>query len=109
MGRLVEIAREILDGRRGVLDGARVLSALLYRCGLDRDDDLILIISVDSETDRFPLGEVRKRWDPNVLAELDSEIQASEDFYRERIRRGCNLIISRFDYPDDVDGDVLRR
>lgn len=105
----MEVAREVLDRRSGILEGARALETCLFRCGLEDDADLIIIRGVDSESDRFPLGKARENWDPKALAELDPEIKASGEYYRDVIEEACRRIVVRFGYPDDADGDALRR
>src|SRR5262249_3433177 len=77
--------------------------------GLETDEDLIIILGVDSESDRFPVGKARDKWDPKALAELDPEMKASAEFYRKAIEDACRNIVARFDYRDDADGDALRR
>ena len=94
--RLVAAARDLLEGRIGILEGSRTLTGLMHQCGLEGDNDLIILQGVDSESDRFPLGPVRNLWDPKALAELDPEIAAESDSYRGVVVRACELIVERY-------------
>ena len=58
---LVDTARGVLDGSIGVIEGCRALAALRHQVDVDSlDPDFLPIIGIDSETDHFPIGDVRK-------------------------------------------------
>ncbi len=98
--RAVQIAHEVLAGRLGVMEGARSLSALRTQVGVaEFDDDFIVFLAVDSETDHLPLGSVRQYWDPLALARKDAEAAEIAKSARPDVFAACRRIISRFAPP----------
>ena len=71
----VDVARAVVDKREGICAGSRLLSGLAHVLAPDSgiDPDFAVLLALDSETDRFPLGKVRDRWDPAALRALDVE------------------------------------
>ncbi|HTV85382.1 MAG TPA: hypothetical protein VME63_08245 [Dyella sp.] len=58
------------------------------------DDKLFRpFIGVDSETDRFPVGQVRERWSVEALAEVDAERFAAEEHFRGWIMESGNTLL----------------
>lgn len=89
---VAKVATDVLTGRLDPLVGCR---QLVQRHGelpehVRTSPHLILLVGIESETDGFPLGEVRERWDPGVLASLDEErrayVRANIDALREAMR-----------------------
>ncbi|WP_288380798.1 hypothetical protein [uncultured Massilia sp.] len=73
--QVVSTAQAMLDGQLSFLIGSRRLAALRHEIDAAADDsDLLVFVSIDSETDAFPLGEVREHWDQDALARLEPEI-----------------------------------
>lgn len=98
--RLVEIAQAILDGRVGVIAGARTM--MRYRLDVDPeqdDQDLLGMTGIESQTDHLPLGDVRKYWDPEALREKDAELAQCEAFFREHAVACCRAIVDRYTRP----------
>lgn len=50
-------------------------------------------IGVDSETDRFPVGQVRELWSADALAKADVERIAAEDHYREWVMESASILL----------------
>jgi hypothetical protein len=63
-------------------------------------------VVIDSETDHLPMGDVRQRWAPDVLARKDVEIQEAEAFYRDCAFAACERLLARFDSTSDKRCDV---
>jgi len=93
-----DIARAILDGKRGVCDGCRALTRLAHDIVPDWrvDPDFVVFGALDSDSDRFPLGDARRHWHPSVLSELDSEREQLEERVRPKVTVACLSIVSRF-------------
>lgn len=53
----------------------------------------LFITEVSSESDRFPIGEVRKTGSPEHLAELDLDKEKFFAFYRSQVLDSCTSII----------------
>jgi hypothetical protein len=93
-----DVARAILDGTRDICDGCRALTRLAHDLVSDwvADPDFRVIGALDSDSDRFPLGEVRRRWHAGVLAELDAEREELEERAKPAITAACRSIVDRF-------------
>src|SRR5690349_11817763 len=61
--QVVETAEAMLNGQISFLLGARHLANFRFEAGVSGDDaDFLTFVGIASETDSFPLGEVRKYW-----------------------------------------------
>jgi hypothetical protein len=96
--KIVEVAQSILDGRVSVIAGARQIHELCSgHVGLDqRDPDINTFVGIDSETDDLPIGDVRRYWAPDALAQKDVEIARCEAIYRELALKAASNLIGRF-------------
>jgi hypothetical protein len=86
-------AKAFLAGQAGVIETARALLGL-RNVRPELNDSVMTFVGIDSETDTFPLDEVRKLWAPDALARLDPKIAADTEHYREYIRKACEQIVS---------------
>jgi len=100
--RVVETATAILEGRVCVTAGARVLSELALDLLAQREDSFVVFLGVDSETDAFPLGDVRSHWNPNALVREDASRQLYEQTVRPRVNLACGELIRRYRWPSAV-------
>jgi len=93
-----DVARAIVDGQRGICDGCRALARLAHDLVPDWrvDPDFVVFGALDSESDRFPLGTVRDRWDPTALAALDIERLDMERRAEPEVMAACRSILARF-------------
>jgi hypothetical protein len=99
--KAVVIAQAILSGESTVLDGARKLLPALGECELeDEDEDRLVWVMIESDTDDLPRSEHRKYWAPLALAGLDPRIRAYEADVREIALSSCRSIIDRFAVPN---------
>ena len=92
------VARGILEGKQGICEGCRALKGLAYDVVPDwvADPDFVVVGALDSDSDRFPLGQVRDRWDPTALAALDLERQEMERRAEPDVLVACRSIVARF-------------
>jgi hypothetical protein len=100
--RVVETATAILEGRLCVTEGARVLGELAFDLSAQRDDAFVVLIDVDSESDAFPLGDVRAHWNPSALAREDESRRLYEETVRSRVNLACSELIRRYRWPSVV-------
>src|SRR5262245_11310498 len=70
---VVRVSRDILAGSIELTQGVRSLFHLQFPLRAETDSDFLMITGVYSETDSFPLGEHRARWQPAALARVDRE------------------------------------
>ncbi|HWD92769.1 MAG TPA: DUF2489 domain-containing protein [Verrucomicrobiae bacterium] len=94
---VVSTARGVLSGAVGIVEGARRLAKLSHDLGVDRDQDFIFFIGVDSETDHLPVGEVRRHWAAEALRQKDEELRKCEASFRDGAFQGCQSLIQRYD------------
>ena|SRR5579871_3618109 len=95
--RVLVVAKDTLDGIVGIIEGSRMLFDLRHTVTEDSfDPDFNIFVLVASETDHLPIGEVRKYWAPDSLAQKDIEIKETEEFYRNDVKAGCRKLIQRF-------------
>jgi len=97
---VVETAEGIGSGKLGVVAGVRVLVGLAHRIGADREPDFLFLIGVDSESDHFPIGEIRHRWNISSLKEKDLALAAFEESMRDRVHQVCRRLIERYSPSD---------
>jgi len=95
---VLNVAREVLAGDRGVIEGSIVLAGYGHRIVPDWrvDPDFVIFGALASETDHLPFGEVRSRWSADGLAKADEEIEAITEAYRAKVLAACANLISRF-------------
>jgi hypothetical protein len=91
-------ALDLIEGRLGVVETSRALSKLAYWTGTRDDPDLLTFIAIDSETDSFPIGDVRKLWADHALALQDVEIAKAESFYRPSALEAASHLAERFEW-----------
>jgi hypothetical protein len=95
---IVRVSRRILDGSVGVIAGAREMTQVRFRShSNEKDDDFLVFEGIDSETGHLPVGEVRKHWSLDALAQKDVEIKAAEDFFRARAHTAARTLIKRYE------------
>jgi hypothetical protein len=96
---MVRVARGILDGSIGIVVGARQLTGLRFSSQAEKDDDILVFIGIDSETDHLPVGDVRRHWNEGALKTKDEELQRYETHVKERAFRACENFIARHGGP----------
>jgi hypothetical protein len=98
--QVVQTAKRMLSGQLNFLEGARQLAALQYETGVrDDDPDFRTFVGIASESDDFPLGQVREEWSTDVLARLQPEIDRVVAWARTSAGgdAACHSLVSRFD------------
>jgi len=95
--RVVEIARQVILGTLGVIEGSRELSQLRHAVSdNDHDPDFSFFVALDSETDDLPLGSVRTHWAAYALAKKDEQIRRIEADTRDEALQHCERLVLRF-------------
>jgi hypothetical protein len=98
MAEAVRLARAVLSGEVGVLEGCIPLASIAHDAVPDwtSDPDFVIFGGVASEIDALPFGPVRERWGSGALARADADIARYSDLVREQILEACRHIIARF-------------
>src|SRR5690242_15905708 len=94
---IIHVSRSILDQSMGVIEGARLLAALRFRVRAENDDDFLVFTGIASQTDDFPIGEVRNHWNADALARYDIDRQRAETDFRESAETACRNLIRKYD------------
>jgi hypothetical protein len=97
----VRVARAILSGDIGVLDGCIPLAALAHKVVSDWrvDPDFVVFGGIASEADALPLGKVRAQWSSAALAKADVEIARYTQLVKEQVLSACRNVVERFEAP----------
>jgi len=94
---IVRVASRMLGGDVGIVAGSREITRTHFRSHSgDRDKDYLFLVGVESETQHFPLGDFRSKWDTQALVEKDSELTRYEDRRREQVMVACRNLVSRY-------------
>lgn len=80
--RLIGELESLMSGHRGITEASRIISALRFDLEEESNALFLPFVGIDSETDTFPLGHVRDRWQPAALAALDVRRSELEAIYR---------------------------
>ena len=93
--RIREIARKILTGDIGIVEGSREICRA--RSGLPdsqlQAEVLHPFIAFESELHDFPIGESRKYWSEKALAEKDGELEHMVADAEREIRGACVALL----------------
>jgi hypothetical protein len=96
--KVVEIAQDILSSKKGIIEGARLLTRL--QSTVTRDDfdpDFLPFVAIVAETEDLPTGKECDFWASNALQEKGKEIQQAEELHRDEAFAACRVLIARFD------------
>jgi hypothetical protein len=96
--KALNVARSILEGDVGIIEGARLLSSFGHELVPDWtvDPDFVVLGALDSETDHLPVGAERKLWEQKALAERDAIVSRIEAEAKEEVESACRNILRRF-------------
>ncbi len=83
----------MIDGKLNLIKGCRKLALLRRDIGATEDEMFHPFIAVDSETDHFPLGEMRKQCSQSYLRKSDSEMDAYFEGASQEIIDACKKLI----------------
>lgn len=93
-----QLAQKMIDNKIDFVEGCRKIAQLsssyLDNSDIDHlDEHLLVIRGVSSESDRFPIGEVRTTCSQKHLAELDLQKDDFIIFYSSTVLSSCQNII----------------
>jgi hypothetical protein len=97
--KVAKIASNVLKGEQSILTAAREIVSLKSELNIDEnDDDMLVFILIDSETDHLPVGPEKEHWDPNALLDKQKEIQKSEKWALSFGLDACQRLFERFSH-----------
>jgi len=92
---IVSVAKKILEGALGVIEGARILKSFRVHSAFENDEDILVAVAIDSDSDSFPIGEMRKNWSPDALCIKDKEMELIQNYYRDYLFSACDRLLKR--------------
>lgn len=105
---LLELCKDLLEGRKGVIETSREMMRWRFSIGPESDPDFLVFTGIDSETDHIPLGSVRKNWQVETLQRKDLEIQEAEEFFRSRAEEAAASLIRKYKIEPNTPPDLVR-
>lgn len=91
-------ALDLLEGRLGVIETARVMLPLAYWTKVQNEPEFLLFCAIASETDDLPVGDVRAHWAADALEREDVRIEAAEKLWREQALSAAEKLIERYQW-----------
>ena len=96
--KLISIAKAILEEKVRIIVASRELADYNYNMD-DKKGLLNIFRSIDSDTDHFPIGEVRQNWDKKALAREDIKMKAYEEDVKDEVKQACKKLIEELGKP----------
>ena len=96
VSELIDVAQKMINGELHLIEGVRKLRKLIYDIGREEDALFLPIIGVESETDHYPIGNLRDQCASSYLQEADSDMEAYLNESKPIILKTCQKIIESF-------------
>jgi hypothetical protein len=93
----LEIARGMLHGNISLIEGCRSLVRLRFDAEITASEALKVFVGVESETDHYPVGNVRSVYAPELLARLDADVSEHLSQVRPVLIKACREIICKIE------------
>jgi hypothetical protein len=94
--KIVDVAQAVLTSELHPIQGCRNIARLYLDSSFPEHEAFVFMRGIDSQTDHFPLGEVRKLCAPDYLKQRDAEIESFLADERENILASCREIVKAF-------------
>ena len=89
----LRLAADVLDGKVDLVSGCRRILAYRSRISGIADETWDVFVAIASETDDFPVGDVRDTWDADALAAKDADVAAYVEEVRPAAREAFGEIV----------------
>lgn len=93
---LIKVVNAMLSEKIDLIEGVRKICSLRFDIGDPENVIFYVIRGIDSETDTFPLGDVRSNWDFDALARIDKEIDNYLSENKKDILESCREILKTY-------------
>lgn len=90
---LVHVSKSMIDGEIDLIEGVRKICFLRNYTKFPDSKVFIPIRAIDSETDHFPIGEMRKFCSMEYLKRMDEEMHVYISNMKDEILKCCSEII----------------
>ncbi|HRN82095.1 MULTISPECIES: hypothetical protein [Nitrosomonas] len=89
-------ARDLVEGRIGVIVCAREMSKLAFWLREQNDPSFATFRGIDSESDTLPAGPERQYWSESALREEDEKIRVAEDLWRTVAMEAARALMEKY-------------
>ncbi len=93
---VVEAAEAVVAGKLSPIEASRLLIGLAAELGAVNDENFRFFLTLDTETDHFPLGTVRKRWSGAALRREDAERRRLETVVQDAAVACARNLIEKY-------------
>jgi hypothetical protein len=93
---VVARARDLIEGRIGVIVCAREMSKLAFWLREQDDPNFVTFRAIDSESDTLPAGPEREFWSASALREEDEKIHAAESLWRASAMEAAQALLEKY-------------
>ncbi len=90
---LVTVATAMRNGELNLIEGVRKICRLRHQIGDPENEVFMPIRAIESETDHFPIGEMRNQCAASYLQRMDEEMKRYLADARQNILSACKEII----------------
>lgn len=94
----INTAQGILSGFVEPVEGIRKINKI--RFDFEEIPEFDSFVGLDSETDAFPRGDVRKRYEKSFLEDLDKEARQYLTQSKEIIEEACKRLVEALKEPE---------
>lgn len=94
---VVDLATSLLNDKVSFLEGIRALNSIRHQVSdQEFDDDFMLFVEIDSDTDHLPSLDMRANCSVSWLMKSDQEVLKLKELYNKQLKAACNKLILRF-------------
>ena len=94
--KLVKVANTMLAGEMDLIEGIRQICNLRFLIADPENELFVALRGIESETDSFPIGQVRSNYSQEYLQRMDSEMQSYLTNAKDDILKACQKIVQAF-------------
>ncbi|EDY84537.1 hypothetical protein VDG1235_4168 [Verrucomicrobiia bacterium DG1235] len=80
--KLLKLCDQIIENRLGLTIGSRRMNGFRELMKEDKNEEWMIFIGIDSETDHLPIGDEKNHWNKEILKKKEKELEEIEDHYR---------------------------
>lgn len=94
---VVETATSLINNNIDFLTGIREINSLRHQVSNDDfDQDFIVFVAIDSETDHMPDYKLRASCSRSWLEKCDKEIKEIKELNQKQVLEACTKLVDRF-------------
>jgi hypothetical protein len=90
---LKEALEALLDSHIGVVEASRIIAGCKFPLRQENNSLFTPFVGIDSETDMFPVGAVRKLWAPEAIELFDKERELAEQHFGDWAMQSAKALL----------------